>query len=102
MTEKLEQQIRYTLEQADAAAPPHDLLTSAQVWLRLQFRLGHRPRRDSYASHSGPLFAALYVLGFVMWMTWSEWFSASVIAVLGFAAAAAGLFCLHVSRKFRS
>jgi hypothetical protein len=102
MPEKLQQQIRYALQQVDAEAPVHDPPTSAQVWSRLQFRLAYRARRDSDTSHTGILFAAMYLLAFLMWMTWSEWFSASLIAVLASAAAAAGFLCLHISRSFRN
>jgi hypothetical protein len=101
MPEELQQHIRRTLEQVDALAPVHDLPTSAQVWSRLQFRLAHRARTDSDTSHTGILFAAMYLLAFLMWMTWSGWFSASLIAVLASAAAAAGFLCMHISRSFR-
>jgi hypothetical protein len=101
MAEELDQQMRHTLAQIDEAAPPHDLPTSAQVWSRLQFRLAYRARGENYAAHTSTLFAALYLLGFLVWITWSGWLSASLIALLAFAAAAGGWLCLRVSRRFR-
>jgi hypothetical protein len=101
MTEELKQQIRHAFEQVDAAAPPHDLPASRQVWSRLQFQLAYRPRGNSYSSHTGILLVALYLFGFLMWMSWSGWLSASLVAVLASAAAASGFLCLHVSRRFR-
>lgn len=101
MREGLQQQIQHTLESLDEAAPRLDLPTSAQVWSRLQFRLAYRPRRDRYTWLAGTLLVALYVLAFLMWLTWSGWWSASLLAVLGSAAGAALYLLLHVSRIFR-
>jgi hypothetical protein len=102
MTEELKQQIRHAFEQVDEAAPPHDLPASGQVWSRLQFQLAYRPRRNSYSSHTGTLLVALYLFAFLMWMTWSGWLRASLIAVLASAAAASGFLFLHGSRRFSS
>ena len=102
MKEELRQQIRHALEQLEMAAPPHDLPTSTQVWSRLQFRLAWRPRRKGHTFEADSLLAALYVLAFALWTTWSGWLSESLLAVLACAAAAAVFLFLQVSRSFRS
>lgn len=102
MKEELQQQIRHALEQLEMAAPPHDLPTSTEVWSRLQFRLAWRPRGKGHTFETGALLAALYVLAFVLWTTWSGWLSESLLAVLAGATAAAVFFFLQVSRSFRS
>jgi hypothetical protein len=102
MRDELQRQIRHTLESVDESASPHDLPTSAQVWSRLQFRLAYRPPTNRYTSQAGTLLAALYVLAFLMWFTWTGCSSAGLLAVLGFAACAAVYLLLHVSRSFRS
>lgn len=101
MKEELQQQIRHALEQQEKTAPPHDLPTSAQVWSRLQFRLAWRPRGKGDALQAGVLLAALYILAFVLWTSWSGWLSESLLAVLACAAAAAGFLFLQVFRSFR-
>lgn len=101
MREGLQQQIHHTLKSLDEAAPPHDLPTPAQVWSRLQFRLAYRPGRDRYTSQAGTLLAALYILAFLMWFTWSGWLTTSLLAVLGSAAGTALYLLLRVSRIFR-
>lgn len=102
MKEELRQQIRHALEQLEMAAPPHDLPTSTQVWSRLQFRLAWRPRGKGHTFEADSLLAALYVLAFTLWTTWSGWLSESLLAVLACAAAAAVFLFLQVSRSFRS
>ena len=101
MREELPQQIRRAIVQSETAIAPHNLPTSAQVWSRLQFRLSYRPPRDRYAVHASTLPVALYVLAFLIWMTWSGWLSASLLAVLTSAVAAAVFLLLRVSRVFR-
>jgi fatty acid desaturase len=102
MSEELEQRIRYTLQEADSVAAPHELPAPSQVWSRLQFRLAYRPRRETYASHASTILVAVYLLAFLMWSAWSTWLNSSLIGVLALAAAAAVFLCMHVSRKFRS
>lgn len=97
-----QQQIRNALEQLERASPPHHLPTSTQVWSRLQFRLGWRPRDRGYTLQAGALLVALYVLTFVLWTNWSGWLSKSLLAVLACAAGAAVFLFLQVSRSFRS
>lgn len=102
MTEGPQQQVRSALEQMEAAAPPHDLPTSAQVWSRLQFRLAYRPRRDGSTWQPSTLLVALYVLALLLWTTRTGWLSVSLLAVLACAAVAAAYIALRVSRSFRS
>jgi len=102
MKEELPQQIRRAIVQSETAAAPHNLPTSRQAWSRLQFRLAYRPPRGRYTVHASTLPVALYVLAFLIWMTWSGWLSASLLAVLTSAAAAAVSLLLHISRIFRS
>lgn len=102
MSEELKQQIRYTLQEADSEAAPHELPSASQLWSRLQFRLAYRPRRKTGASHASILLVAVYLLAFMMWSAWPAWLNASLIAVLALAAAAAVFLCMQVSRTFRS
>lgn len=97
-----QQQIRHALEQLEKAAPPHHLPTSMQVWSRLQFRLAWRPRGKGDALQASTLLAAVYVLVFMLWTTWSGSLSESLLAVLACATVAAGCLFLQVSRSFRS
>lgn len=101
MPEELEQRIHQLLLEVDSTAAPHELPAPSQVWSRLQLRLAYRPRRETYASHASSILVAVYLLVFLMWSAWSTWLSASLIAVLAFAAAAATFLCMHISRKFR-
>jgi len=102
MPDKSHREIQDLFGQLDAAAPPHDLPASGQVWSRLQFRLAYRPRKDSDGSDTGSLLVAAYVLAFLIWTYWSGWLSAGLIAALASAAAAAAFLLLRVSRYFRS
>lgn len=102
MPEELEQQIQQWLQEADSAATPHELPAASQVWSRLQFRLAYRPRRETYTSHAGTILVVVYLLAFLMWTSWSIGPGLSLIGVLALAVAAAGFFCMQVSRHFRS
>ena len=102
MKEELQQKIRQAIDQLESAAEPHDLPTSAQAWSRVQFRLAYRPRTNRYASQTGSLLAAVYILSFLVWTTWSGLLSASFLALLTSAAAAAVFLFLQASRSFRS
>jgi hypothetical protein len=102
MRDELQQRVRHAFEQLDKAAPSHDLPTSPEVWSRLQFRLAYQPRTDRHSPQTSTLWVALYILGFLMWLTWSGWLSVSLLAVLASAGSAALFFLVRVSRSFRT
>jgi hypothetical protein len=102
MPENPDAQIREALEQIDAMGPAHDIPTAPQMWSRLQFRLAYTARKKRARADTDALLIAAFVLGFVMWMTWSSWQSASLIVVLTAAAAVGAVFCLGFRRTFRS
>ena len=102
MRDELQQRVRHAFEQLDKAAPSHDMPTSAQLWPRLQFRLAYQPRTHRHDTQTNALWVALYILGFLMWLTWSGWLSVSLLAVLASAGSAAVFFLVRVSRSFRT
>ena len=96
--ERVQEQMRVAFQ----TVPLHDLPTSTQVWSRLQFRLSYRPRTAPHFPQTNTLMVALYILGFLMWLTWSGWLSASLLAILASAGGAALFFVARVSRFFRT
>ncbi len=97
---KKDQLIREVFAHPDAQAVPDDLSTAAEAWSRLQFRLAYRPRRDKFTLRTGTLLAALYVLAFLIWVSWSGWMSAGLLVVVAAAATAAIFLLRHASRSF--
>lgn len=92
------EEIRHAFERLDAEAPPHDLPSSAEAWSRLQFRLAYQARSEKSTADVTTLLAALYVVAFLLWTTWSG-LSASLLAVLAPAGALAVFFFRRVSRS---
>jgi VIT1/CCC1 family predicted Fe2+/Mn2+ transporter len=102
MPEELDQRIRHMLQEVDAAAAPHELPGTRQVWSQLQFRLRYRPRRTTDAFQGSFIFVAIYLLVLLMWNTQFAWLNLSLAIVLASAAVAGASLSLLVSRSFRS
>jgi hypothetical protein len=103
MHDKSDQRIVEALRNVDLATKPHELPGATRMWSQLQFRLRYRPQRprDAYAFSSTAIVGA-YILVFLMWSTQLVWLDLGLMLVLAFAAIAALVLCMTVSRNIRS
>jgi hypothetical protein len=103
MHDKNDQRIAEALRNIELASEPHELPGATRMWSQLQFRLRYRPQRtsDAYAFSCTTAIVGVYVLLFQMWNTQVAWLDHSLMLILGFAAVAALLLWVRVSRDIR-